>query len=171
MGAQDEHVDDKVVFYIRREYEIFVIADGTGEGRVTFNAMRKDGARAASRMQATAILIPNGHDFAMDTPFYHCLPAALSRRLNVWIAAPRNTSTCTHLLHSRIHEGNDTLKSTGVTLLQHCKPITLDQCTAKWFTLRQFILTSSASTGLLIGKADVLAPLGFWHRAQHTARN
>lgn len=110
------------------DYFKFKISVGGSEGPASFKAFRKDSTRAPSRLQATAVGIPNSDPFSKVLQFYHDLPARRYKTLGVWIASPRCTDLRNDLFSSSVEELEDEyMKCPETQLLSTCRAVTLEE--------------------------------------------
>jgi hypothetical protein len=84
--------------------------------------------------------------------FLYCVPPALDSSLNAWLAVPRGGMSMTNFLSQVEREpGNGGLKwMVEERLLRTCRVLTLGQRCADWFVLRQFRITGTNASNILM---------------------
>lgn len=94
--------------------------------------------------------VPGGDNFRTILRFYDDLSAAQHRQLKGWLYTPQTHTLRSDRIKSSMVEGDDTTKSVQMKLQQTCRPLTLAQKSADLFLLRNFRLTATTKTALLL---------------------
>lgn len=139
----------------------YVIGDDPGAGPLAQTASKKIRALAdGSKVPITAVAVrERGTDkYSKVLRFLFSVPLPLQNKLNVWVAVPK-TSASRHLFVTRSSSGQLLVPATDsenprehieYTLWNRCSVLTTGQRCADWFILRQFRITGTNASKLLL---------------------
>ncbi|CDF37457.1 unnamed protein product [Chondrus crispus] len=161
----------------------FVIDDHPEAGPASFFAIKSvkpssrghSSSRTPGRSEVTAVAVrENGtKHFSKVLRFFYCVPTAIARTIETWVAVPR-TEPVSHMLFSnRDDEGLIVTPSPSSSsdkdmvehlLLQRCSVLAVGQRCADWFVLRQFRLTGTSAGTILLTDSTVRECVGLPQR-------
>lgn len=110
---------------------------------------------SSSTLYATSLHVPNGEKYCKVMGIYHDLPMQLYKQITGWMSTPKTQRLEYYLFLTGLHTVDYAQKSVEEKLLAVCSPLTLDQRSPDWFTMRQFRLADTVTTKILVQKNTV----------------
>lgn len=170
----DEGVGEGTVVVVDRRRN-FIIDDGPDTGSAAFVASRAMKGAGTQRVQVNAVAVreQGTSNFAKVIRFAYHLPTSIAAKLNHWVAVPHRRAMSSRALFTRRDsDGKVCMPADGCSLAQsrverwvwdHCRILTVGQRCADWFVLRQFRLTGTLASKVLLAQNSIRDLLGL-HR-------